>query len=116
MANDENIVSSTCLLIFPIIIILIPPNYDLEQCLMVVFFTEATSELIVENSESVVKETTIIPESPNNEDIVAKESAMEPNCSVGSEACSETATKQKTPPSKVPYKCMYKIHISGPFE
>lgn len=82
---------------------------------LVVFFPEATSELVVENSESAVKETTIIPESPINEDMVAKESDVEPSCSVGSEACSETVTKQKTPPSKVPYKFMYKIHISGPF-
>lgn len=64
--------------------------------------TEATTELVVEESESTVKKSTIIPESPVNQDIVTKGSVVE-SSSAGTDVCPEVAKKQKTVQSKVHY-------------
>ncbi|KAL9968511.1 hypothetical protein ACROYT_G020612 [Oculina patagonica] len=61
---------------------------------------EATTELVVEESESTVKKPTIIPESPVNQDIVTKGSVVE-SSSAGTDVCPEVAKKQKTVQSKV---------------
>ena len=61
---------------------------------------EATTELVVEMSESASTEPTIIPESPVIEQIGTKEK-VEKASSAGKNVCTETVSKQKPPQSKV---------------
>ena len=61
---------------------------------------EATTELVVEKSESTATEPTIIPESPVSEEIGAKDSVDKASSS-DRNVCDETASKQKSPELKV---------------
>lgn len=61
---------------------------------------EATTELVVEKSESAATEPTIIPESPVTEEIGTKEKVKKAS-SADKNVCTETVSKQKPPQSKV---------------
>ena len=61
---------------------------------------EATTELVVEKSESTATEPTIIPESPVSEEISTKE-RVEKASSADKNVCTETVSKQKPLQSKV---------------
>jgi len=65
-----------------------------------VHLAEATTELVVEKSESTATEPTIIPESPVSEEIGAKDSVDKASSS-DRNVCDETASKQKSPELKV---------------
>ena len=65
-------------------------------------FVEATTELVVEKSESAATEPTIIPESPVSEEIGTKEK-VERASSADKNVCTEIVSKQNPPQSKVNY-------------